>query len=614
MKSSTKVVIWALVVAVIGAVITRIIVTSIEPAVAVVHWSNGHLLRHGTLMPAMATRFNREDHRTASGKRIEVEVIYYGSWEQAQDLLSRVKHEVPVNPDIADPTIVTPSAAHWLLPVNHAADRTVVDLETAKSIVRPLIGIVTYREMAECLGWPEKPIGYADIIALRNDPQGWASYPGARAEWGRRPLFAYTDPTTSSTGRSVLFTLYAIAAGKTPAELTVADVTDSDAVGYVRQFQGLVDHYMISTRVLNTKVHQGTRYGHFFLMPEDNLIELYEGASILKDGEKVDAPPIERPLVMIYPKEGTMARNNLAGIVRAPWVTEEQLEGAEQWVQFLLEDEQQRKFMEAGLRPATTLALSDPISLKFGLDPYPSTAVYDPALIDPQVAAIIDESWEQVKRPGIVTFVVDTSGSMQGEKLDKARDGLVRVLDSMAQSNQVGLVTFNSQVDTCITVGPLATKRFYIADAARAMKAAGGTALFDAIKVGIEMSDAAEGAADAIRGVVVLTDGRANEGRTRLHELVEAISDDEVRIASFAGTQSRSRARDIKGREIAPKDVIGMGLALNTRYPVQVFFIGIGSDADMNIGRILAEATGAEFQACAQKDLAKVLEEYGKYF
>ena len=51
-----------------------------------------------------------------------------------------------------------------------------------------------------------------------------------------------------------------------------------------------------------------------------------------------------------------------------------------------------------------------------------------------------------------------------------------------------------------------------------------------------------------------------------------------------------------------------------TRHDIQIFFIGIGDDADLDVGRILAEATGAEFQGVAEKDLAAVLEEFSKYF
>lgn len=392
-----------------------------EPTVEVVHWSNGHLLREGSglrLLPQMAADFNDADHRTQSGKRIEVQVYYYGSSEQAADLLSRASGGGPLDRERPDPTIVTPSAAHWLVPVNHAAGRTVVDLNKAQSIARALIGIVTYREMAECLGWPDREIGYADIIALRDDERGWAAYPCAKAEWGQRPLVAYTDPTTSSTGRSVLLTLYAIAAGKLPEKLTVSDITDPNVSAYVRKFQTLFDRYMIGTIPLNTKIYQGPRFGHFFLMPEDNLIHLYEGTErAYINGVKVTPPPISEQMVMIYPKEGTMARNNCACIVNAEWVTEEHAEAAQQCVDFLREPEQQRDFMAAGFRPGTDLPVTDPISPRYGLNATPSVAVFSPERIGPAVAVAIDESWEDVKRPGIVTFVMDTSGSMMGGKL-----------------------------------------------------------------------------------------------------------------------------------------------------------------------------------------------------
>ena len=70
-----------------------------------------------------------------------------------------------------------------------------------------------------------------------------------------------------------------------------------------------------------------------------------------------------------------------------------------------------------------------------------------------------------VKRPGIVTFVVDSSGSMMGDKIKQAREGLSRALDSMAWNNQVGLVIFDDTINTTIPVGPLADNRFTMVDA-----------------------------------------------------------------------------------------------------------------------------------------------------
>ena len=595
--------------------------------VVVSHWTTGHLTRDG-LLKDMAREFNKARHYTESGARIVVDVYDAPSELQGKYLSELLRFGTRRNlsketngyvaKNIPDPTIVTPSSAHWLVTTNYEVGRTVVDIDAAKSIVRPVIGIVTYEDMAKCLGWPQKEIGFADIIALRMDPSGWASYPCAKAEWGQRPLLAFTDPTTSSTGRSLHFSLYAIAANKAPEDLTVQDINDPAVVSYVKEFQGLIDHYLIGTTVLNTKIYQGPRYGHFFIMPEDNLIHLYEGTEkSYMNGIKTTAPPIEERMVMIYPKEGSMPRNNCACIVKAYWVSEEQVEASNQWIDFIREDEQQRAFMAAGFRPGTDLDLNyvgSKITSEFGLNPDEPKIVLNPSLIMPEVAAEIDKNWEQVKRPGIVTFVVDTSGSMAGGKLLEAKDGLIRALDAMAGNNQVGFISFDDGVNTRIPVGPLKSNRFVIADAVQKLKVGGSTALYDAIKVGIEMTDLAGGDPDAIRALVVLTDGQANKGTTGIDDLIKMISlPNEVPIKEFQGFDGNSRAIDENGTTVDRKDIIGTGLSTDTRFPVQIFFIAIG-EADLDIGRLLAGATGAEFQGVAEDDLANVLEELSKYF
>ena len=61
------------------------------------------------------------------------------------------------------------------------------------------------------------------------------------------------------------------------------------------------------------------------------------------------------------------------------------------------------------------------------------------------------------------------------------------------------------------------------------------------------------------------------------------------------------------------RNIIGTGLAVNTKHRILIFFVGIG-DADMEIGRILAEATGSAFRGATEADLAEILALFGKYF
>ena len=198
-----------------------------------------------------------------------------------------------------------------------------------------------------------------------------------------------------------------------------------------------------------------------------------------------------------------MPRTNCACIVDGDWVTDEQEDAAQQWIDFIREDAQQRAFMAAGFRPGTDMSLDDPaskINARYGLDPRTPEVLINPSLIRPEVAAGIDQSWQDVKKPGIVTFVVDTSTSMMGPKLDQARDGLIRALDDMYQNNQIGLVTFGDAVNTRIRVAPLQSNRLKVTDAVDQARAQGESALYDAIAAGIQLTDEAPGVAGCDSG------------------------------------------------------------------------------------------------------------------
>ena len=584
----------------------------LQPAatVEVLIWTSGE--KQNVLRPALE-RFNERAPTVSVGGRrytVHARSVTVNSGEMYDHLVRNLTQGVEFpSATQGAPSVVSPSTSDWLAQVNHDVERPIFDLGNLKPIVRTPVVIFTYREMAECLGWPQRSIGWADIITLAESPQGWAACSTARVEWGRKPLVAFTDPAVSSTARSTLQILHVVAAGKPAEQLTVADVQDPKVRDFVRRFQATVDHYYPETLKLQTKMFQGPRFVHFAPVEEYTLPWLYQGRVNAESvpGGKVEQRPITDlgyQVVALYPTEGTVWHDNPFAIPDAPWVTAEQRAATGVVGEYLWSDEVQRQFMGWGFRPGTSLSYRDVLTQRLGVDPdQPKVLLGRPP---GEVSQAIQRGWEDVKKPGVAVLVLDVSGSMNGSKLQQAKEGAKRFIDAASRSTHVGLIVFSSRVAVRVPVGPLPQTRFAIAEAIDGLRAEGNTALYEAVKAGVELADGYEGVpVEAIRGVVVLTDGLANAGRVELSQL--------IRI------QDRQEREVHVGLEGGPglKDYLGAGLAFPTRHPVHIFSVGVG-DADWEGLRIFAEASGGvvarSSDSSAGSGLIQVLERFSKYF
>ncbi len=346
------------------------------------------------LFPAFARKFTAEDHETSSGHQIEIRLARANSGEITGELKSRITYGSAIDPAKPNPVIVTPAADHWVVDVNHTLGREVLDLASVEAPATTYIGIVTSREMARCLGWPERQIGINDIVELTSDPEGWKKLPCARPEWGPEASLAFTYPSRSSTARSVLYTLYALAAKKPPEQLTLADVADADNTDYVRQFQTAIDCYVADTLDLNIKLLSPPACAHFFFIAEDNLVKLYQGKISLQGADKGVSRSLERDMVMIYPNEGAIIHRHSAFIVNADFVSDDQREAARQWIAFLREEQQQRAFMQEGFRRTTPGPCISPLGSPFSPCANTPTTIIYPDKVEPEVAAAILKAWD----------------------------------------------------------------------------------------------------------------------------------------------------------------------------------------------------------------------------
>src|SRR5882757_4458435 len=59
-------------------------------------------------------------------------------------------------------------------------------------VLSPLV-IATWKPMAEALGWPQKALGWKDLIKVNADPKGWGAH--GHPEWGPFKL-GHTHPSS----------------------------------------------------------------------------------------------------------------------------------------------------------------------------------------------------------------------------------------------------------------------------------------------------------------------------------------------------------------------------------------------------------------------------------
>lgn len=413
-------------------------------------------------------------------------------------------------------TIWSPSASTWLEVLKYEGGNPNVAVSNQPLALTPVV-ISMWRPMAEAMGWPDKPIGWSDMLALIENPQGWGAY--GHPEWGRFS-WGHTDPEISTTALSTLLAEFYAATGK-QRDLTVADIQKPESQEFIRKLGQGIKHYGYNTLVFSENMRKfGMGYISAFPMEEITLI----------DFNKNKNPPT--PLVAIYPREGTFWHDNPFIIMAS--ASEQERRAAEQFYDFLLTDESQRLAMSYGFRPANVnVPLADPISLAYGVQPQGVQSVLPVPPAEVIVAA--KNAWSLNRKRADILIIVDVSGSMEGEKLEAAKAGLGTFLSRILPDDRVGLIIFSTDSRVVVPPAPLSDVRIRLDDAIATMVAQGKTALYDALVDGKEVFDALPPSDDdRIRAIVLLSDGQDNASRTTLEQVRLAFEESGISIFPVA--------------------------------------------------------------------------------
>lgn len=349
-------------------------------------------------------------------------------------------------------------------------------------------------------------IGVKHSVAVK---LGWANNPNVtwkdieEASAAGTFHFAMTNPAASNTGFSALIGVATALSGSSDA----IDTGTIDTEALKDFFKGqtltagssgfLADDYVRQQNSVDGIVNY-----------ESVLMELNSG------GQLTD------PLDLIYPKEGIITADYPLMLLNSA-----KQDAYQKAVDWLLKPEQQKRIMtDTSRRPAVPGVALDP---KFPTSTLVSLPF--PSKLD-TINALLTSYLDQVRRPASAVFVLDVSGSMEGDRLDNLKHALTQ-LTGLDQSvtgqfarfrarEEVTFVTFSTQVEDVKTFtiddtdpnGPdMQAIRNYI----EGLQAGGTTAIYSALDTAYQ-TVGKEYATDPDRlySVVLMTDGENNSGES----------------------------------------------------------------------------------------------------
>lgn len=446
--------------------------------------------------------------------------------------------------DGPQPTVWTPAATSWLgILRQDLITRDITNFlptDTPSLMQSPLV-LAMPKPMAQALGWPNTPVGWADVLKLAEDPQGWGLY--GHPEWGRFRL-GKTSPAQSTSGLHALVATYYAATGLS-ADLTAANLEDPKVVDFVRGVEASVLHYGNTVSSFLDGLRAADAKGSAMT---------YVSAIATEEKQVLDynATRPTTPLVAVYPKDGTMVADHPYAILNAPWVSASQAAAAKAFLTWLQAPERQQRFLAAGFRDAAGHAATK-LGLDSGIIPGGPALILKPPA--PAVLDLVRKSWDSVRKRARILLVLDISGSMDGDKLKQVKAAGTAVLDVLSPDDELGLWAFSDQIYKLAPIAPIGPNHAELARHIDVLAAGGGTALY---RVAGDAVQTVQSGWDSTRinAVVLLTDGQNSDPTD---------SDLNALLGSLGSQPAAS--------------------------PVPVFTIGYGQDADLNTLKQIAQAS-----------------------
>ncbi len=336
--------------------------------------------------------------------------------------------------------------------------------------------------VAAALGWDKTPPSWKDI---------------ATAAAAGKLHYAMTNPTASNSGLSALVAVASSIAGK------------GEGLG-----SGDVDAPALKGFLSGQALTAGSSgwLAEAYAREEGRLDGMINYESVLMEANA----QLRTPLTLIYPRDGAVTADYpllLANPARR--ADYDKLTG------LLLSKAEQGYFASTMRRPADAS-----VPLAKGMRADAAVDLPFPARLD-AVDALLTAYLDKLRRPVRSWFVLDRSGSMEGQRIDSLKGAMRALIEGdpstlagryarLADRERTTIITFSGAVDPKrdFTVDKAdASGRQALLQTVGAIQTSGGTAIYEAVAEAYRAAVAEQPQApDRVYSIVLMTDGENNAG------------------------------------------------------------------------------------------------------
>ncbi len=433
--------------------------------------------------------------------------------------------------------------------------------------------------------WQEAKPGTASIIGTTvryaTTPVVIATWQGREAELGQAgrrgwstllqrsaqdPNYRWShgSPRASASGMLALVAEFYSGANKTFG-LTKTDADRQEVRAYVGQIERTVARYggESDAALVDYLLKEGPKALSAIVMPEAAVFE-FNGRSRT---DKLQA---------IHPAEGTLMLDHPLVLMETAGLRPDQRRAFLEFSQFLTGGEGQRIVAQHGFRP---------VDLGYDMAQSPLDAAgiptAAPTLLQMPSSGILSYlrgAWASgLKRRANIMLVVDTSGSMKGQKIQRLTEALKNFVRQVpSDEERIGLAEFADDYVELVPVRRLGDNRRQILAEVDKLYAGGNTAFFYAVwrahRTLAQLNDR-----ERINVVVAMTDGKENNSDTYSEEKVEGVG----AVPPLLSRKEGDTAPLVKALHSNGEGIL-------------VFTVAYGSDADLGVLSSIASAFGGQ--------------------